>query len=74
MKSNINKTQSKPVIKEGLIDRFIDSFFDSYKKGIDKQFVNKTREKNPELAKSLDNVIANLDKAMQTLKSKKGIS
>lgn len=48
-------------LKEGIVDKFIDSFFDSYKKGLDQQFINKTKERNPEVAKSLDNVSKMLD-------------
>lgn len=48
-------------LNEGLVDKFIDSFFDSYKKGLDKQFINKTKERNPKVAKSLDNVSKMLD-------------
>lgn len=48
-------------LNEGIVDKFIDSFFDSYKKGLDQQFINKTKERNPEVAKSLDNVSKMLD-------------
>lgn len=52
---------SKKNLKEGIIDKFIDSFIDSYKKGLDKQFINKTKERTPEVAKSLENVSKMLD-------------
>lgn len=71
MKTTIKKENNKKLIKEGLIDRFIDSFFDAYKRGIDKQFVNKTKERDPELAKSLEIAVLNIDKAREMLKNKK---
>lgn len=74
MKPTKIKTETKKLVKEGLLDRFIDSFFDAYKRGIDKQFVNKTRERDPELAKSLDNVVSELDKAIESIKKKRKLS
>lgn len=46
----------KKKINEGIINRFIDGFFDSYKKGLQKQFINKSAEKNPEVANALKDV------------------
>jgi hypothetical protein len=74
MKNSNAKSQDKQILREGLIDRFIDSFFDSYKKGIHKQFTNKTRERYPELAKSLEDVVKELDKSMEIIRNKKPVS
>lgn len=73
MKNYNSNIQNKQIVKEGLIDRFIDSFFDSYKKGIHKQFTNKTRERYPELAKSLEDVVKELDKSMEIIRKKKPV-
>lgn len=68
------KITEKAILKEDLIKKFIDSFFDAYKRGLQSQFINKTRERNPSLASSLENVIVNLDKAREVLRNKKAIS
>jgi hypothetical protein len=47
-------------LNEGIVSRFIDAFFDSYKRGVDKQFIQKSREQNPELAKTLEKVSKDL--------------
>ena len=52
---------SKKPLKEGVFDRFVDAFFDSYKKGLDKQFIEKSKQRNPELAKKLAAVTKSLD-------------
>jgi hypothetical protein len=51
---------AKKPINEGIVSRFIDAFFDSYKRGVDKQFIQKSREQNPELAKTLEKVSKDL--------------
>jgi hypothetical protein len=40
---------------------FSDAFFDSYKRGIDKQFIQKSKERNPELAKTLEKIAKDFD-------------
>jgi hypothetical protein len=52
---------SKKPINEGIVSRFIDAFFDSYKRGIDKQFIQKSKERNPELAKTLEKIAKDFD-------------
>jgi hypothetical protein len=53
-------------LNEGIVGKFIDSFFDSYKKGVEDHFIEKSRERSPELAKSLDNVRKMLDNVAKT--------
>lgn len=60
----------KKSINEGIISKFIDSFFDSYKRGLDKQFIQKSKERNPELAKTLEKVSRDLDDLNKMLRSK----
>jgi hypothetical protein len=60
---------SKKPINEGIVSRFIDSFFDSYKRGVDKQFIQKSKERNPELAKTLEKVSKDLSDLERMLKN-----
>ena len=59
---------SKKPINEGIVSRFIDAFFDSYKRGVDKQFIQKSKERNPEIARALDQIINDLDSLDRILK------
>lgn len=52
---------SKEKLNEGMVSRFIDGFFDSYKKGLQRQFIKKSAQRNPELGKALVNVNKELD-------------
>jgi hypothetical protein len=58
----------KKPITEGIIDKFIDSFIDSYKKGIEKQFIQKSKERSPILAKGLENTAKQMDDIVAYLK------
>ncbi len=60
---------AKKPINEGIVSRFINAFFDSYQKGLDKQFINKSRERNPEIAKSLEKVSKELSDLHKLLKN-----
>ena len=60
---------AKKHINEGIVSRFIDAFFDSYKRGVDKQFIQKSRERNPELAKTLEKVSKDLSDLHRMLKN-----
>lgn len=71
MKNPLVKKESKKLIKEDIFDRFIDSVFDAYKRGIQKQFVSKTAEKYPELSKNLDSIYKNLTSLQNQLAKKK---
>jgi hypothetical protein len=62
---------TKKPINEGIVSRFIDAFFDSYQKGLDKQFIEKSRERNPEIAKSLEKVSKNLDDLTRRIRNNK---
>jgi hypothetical protein len=44
---------SKQKLNEGVINKFIDGLFNSYKKGLDKQFARTSAKRNPKLAKKL---------------------
>ena len=46
----------------------VDEFVDSYKKGIEDQYIEKSRKANPELAKVLDDTIDDLDRLDKILK------
>ena len=59
---------SKQNLKEGIIDKFIDSFLDSYKKGIEKQFIQKSKERSPILAKGLEDTAKKMDDIVAYLK------
>lgn len=61
------KTMSKS-INEGLVEKFITSFFDSYKRGIEKRFIQKSRERNPELANELQKITNSLENVDKLLK------
>lgn len=52
---------SKKPLNEGIFSRFVDAFFDSYKKGLQKQFIEKSKQRNPELAKKLSDLTKTLD-------------
>jgi len=61
---------SKEKLNEGIINRFIDGFFDSYKKGLQKQFIDKSAKRNPELGKALKDVdkdLAALEKKLEKI-------
>ena len=58
---------SKKQINEGIIDKFIDGLFNSYKRGLDKQFAKKSAKQDPELAKRIDNVNKDLDDLVKYL-------
>lgn len=61
---------SKEKINEGIVTRFIDGFFDSYKKGLQNQFIKKSAQRNPELGKALmdvDKDLAALEKKLEKL-------
>lgn len=60
---------AKKPINEGIVSRFIDAFFDSYKRGVDKQFIQKSKERNPELAKTLEKVSNDLSDLQRMLKN-----
>lgn len=57
----------KQPIKEGILNKFVDSFMDSYKRGLDKYFIEKSAERNPELAKALQNTSDTLDDLQKIL-------
>lgn len=59
---------SKKQINEGIIDKFIDSLFNSYKRGLDKQFAKTAAQKNPELAKKINNFNRDMDDLVNHLK------
>ena len=59
---------SKKQINEGIIDKFIDGLFNSYKRGLDKQFAQKAAKQNPELARKIDNFNKDMDDLVKHLK------
>jgi hypothetical protein len=64
----------KKPIKEGILNKFVDSFIDSYKRGLDKYFIEKSAERNPELAKALRDTsdsLADLQKVLDRINKKK---
>ena len=54
-------------LNEGILNKFVDAFFDSYKKGLDQTFINKSAEKYPEVSKKLDNITNDLDDLVKYL-------
>jgi hypothetical protein len=60
---------SKQKLNEGVINKFIDGLFNSYKKGLDKQFARTSAKRNPKLAKKIDKVNNDLDDLVKYLKS-----
>lgn len=59
--------EGKP-LNENLINRFIDSFIDAYKKGVQKQFIEKSAERSPILAQGLEQAAAKMDDIIAHLK------
>jgi flagellar motor switch protein FliG len=59
---------SKQKLDENIINKFIDGVFNSYKKGIEKRFIDKAEKRNPELAKKIDKVVNDLDDLEKYLK------
>jgi hypothetical protein len=57
----------KQPIKEGILNKFIDSFMDSYKRGLDKYFIEKSAQRNPELAQALKDTGDTLDRLQKVL-------
>jgi predicted P-loop ATPase/GTPase len=64
-------TDEKKQISEGILTNFIEKFFDAYQKGIDKQFIDIARKREPMLAKSLEDLSASLTKTMEIIKNRK---
>lgn len=54
-------------LNEGILNKFVDAFFDSYKKGLDQHFINKSAEKYPEVSKKLTNISTDLDDLVKHL-------
>ena len=54
-------------LNEGIVGKFIDSFFDSYKKGVEDHFIEKSRQRSPELAKGLENAASQMDDIVKYL-------
>lgn len=54
-------------LNEGILNKFVDAFFDSYKKGLDKHFIDKSAEKYPEVSKKLSNITNDLDDLVKYL-------
>ena len=67
MRINKNLKEGK-VLNENLINRFIDSFIDSYKKGVQKQFIEKSKAKSPILAQGLEQAAKQMDDIIAQLK------
>jgi hypothetical protein len=61
---------TKKPIREGIVSRLLDAFFDSYQKGLDKQFIQKSKERNPELAKTLEKIAKDFDELEKKFGSK----
>jgi len=59
----------KPLI-ENIITDFIDKFFESYKKGITKQFIAASRKRDPELGDNLDKADQHIQDAIDILNSR----
>jgi hypothetical protein len=46
--------EGKRILREGILDRFISSFFDAYKNGVEKAFIDRASERtSPEMKKVL---------------------
>lgn len=71
MRIKEEKLREARLLKEGIFDRFVDSLVDSYKRGIENQFIEKSRKANPELAEKTQQVIDILDDVEQILKRMK---
>lgn len=54
-------------LNEGILNKFVDAFFDSYKKGLDQYFIDKSSEKYPEVSKKLTNITNDLDDLVKYL-------
>lgn len=62
------KLKEGKVLNENLINKFIDSFIDAYKKGVQKQFIEKSAERSPILAKGLEQAAKQMDDITRYLK------
>ena len=54
----------------GFFDKIINSFFNSYKEGLEKQMIDTTKERDPKLAQTLSNVDAEIQKALVILRAR----
>ena len=68
MRIKLSKLPKRNTLNEGIFNRFIDNLMDAYKKGIEDQYIEKSRKANPELAKVLDDTIDDLDRLDKILK------
>jgi hypothetical protein len=66
MKPTVEKKQ----ISEGIISKFIEKFFDSYKRGLEKQFIAASRQRDPELGDNLDKADQHIQDAIDILNSR----
>jgi phosphate uptake regulator len=56
-------------LNEGILNRFIDAFFDSYQRGLEKSFHDKVKKRDPELAKRVEKLDKELDELRQYLQT-----
>ena len=71
MRIKSNKLKEGRLLKEGIFDKFVDSLVDAYKKGIEDQFIEKSKKADPVLASKAQRVIDNLDELDRFLKKLK---
>jgi len=62
MRIKRSKLREAGKLNEGLFAKFIDNLVDAYKRGVEDQFIEKSRKANPYLAKALDDTIEDLDR------------
>jgi hypothetical protein len=69
MSKKLTKEQ-KEVLREDLIDRLMDKFFDSVSKSNQDRFLKTAEKQNPTLAKAFDDYIDTIDNAAKNLRAK----
>jgi hypothetical protein len=68
MSKKLTKEQ-KEVLREDLIDRLMDKFFDSVSKSNQDRFLKTAEKQNPTLAKAFDDYIDTIDNAAKKLRA-----
>lgn len=66
--SNKKINEQKDLLKEDLIDKLIEKFFDSISKSNQDRFIKAAEKQNPEVAKAFDNVNDTIEKAKKELR------
>ena len=64
----------RKLITENLFNKLVDSFFDSYKRGLEDQFLNSIKRRDPELArqfKKANDILDDIQVKLDTLNREK---